>query len=99
MSVTQRQSSSVLTDPYVALARESLGVHSFHTVLPLRNSARTAYLPGRRLCLSEKFGELRGCISTIAPVQENLAQEIISNATSAGTRDLGFFRLRKGAAI
>ena len=38
----------------------------------------------------KKFGELRGCIGTIAPVQENLAQEIISNAISAGTRDPRF---------
>ncbi len=38
----------------------------------------------------KKHGELRGCIGTIAPTQPNLAQEIIENAVSAGTRDPRF---------
>lgn len=35
----------------------------------------------------------------LAPVQENLAQEIISNAISAGTRDPRFMRWKKRSAI
>lgn len=35
-------------------------------------------------------GELRGCIGTIEPVMDNLAEEIISNAIAAGTRDPRF---------
>lgn len=35
-------------------------------------------------------GELRGCIGTIAPVEESLAEEIIQNAISAATRDPRF---------
>ena len=38
----------------------------------------------------KKHGQLRGCIGTVEPVQENLAQEIIQNALSAGTRDPRF---------
>ncbi len=37
-----------------------------------------------------KDGELRGCIGTIYPVRPTLAQEIMENAVSAGTRDPRF---------
>ncbi|WP_125114858.1 AmmeMemoRadiSam system protein A [Agathobaculum sp. Marseille-P7918] len=35
-------------------------------------------------------GRLRGCIGTISPTQKNVAQEIVRNAVSAGTRDPRF---------
>lgn len=35
-------------------------------------------------------GRLRGCIGTIAPTQKNVAQEIVRNVVSAGTRDPRF---------
>ncbi|NLB15547.1 MAG: AmmeMemoRadiSam system protein A [Clostridiales bacterium] len=38
----------------------------------------------------KKDGNLRGCIGTIYPVCPTLAQEIINNAVSAGTRDPRF---------
>ena len=37
-----------------------------------------------------KFGQLRGCIGTFEPSQENIAQEIIVNAISSATRDPRF---------
>ena len=37
-----------------------------------------------------KYGELRGCIGTILPTRESLAEEIIYNAISASTRDYRF---------
>ena len=37
-----------------------------------------------------KFGDLRGCIGTIAPTTESLAEEIIQNAISAATGDPRF---------
>ncbi|MBQ3935970.1 MAG: AmmeMemoRadiSam system protein A, partial [Ruminococcus sp.] len=37
-----------------------------------------------------KNGELRGCIGTIAPTEPSVAQEIISNAISAASRDPRF---------
>lgn len=39
----------------------------------------------------KKHGELRGCIGTIQPVQQNLAGEIINNAVSAGVEDPRFW--------
>ena len=38
----------------------------------------------------KKDGELRGCIGTILPTAESLAEEICGNAISAGTRDPRF---------
>ncbi len=37
-----------------------------------------------------EHGRLRGCIGTIAPVRESIAEEIISNAISASTKDPRF---------
>ena len=39
----------------------------------------------------KKFGDLRGCIGTFMPTQENIAQEIIRNAISAAVDDPRFF--------
>lgn len=38
-----------------------------------------------------KGGELRGCIGTIEPQRNNVAEEIIVNAISSATRDPRFF--------
>jgi AmmeMemoRadiSam system protein A len=38
----------------------------------------------------KKRGQLRGCIGTIEPRQENVAKEVIQNAVSAATRDPRF---------
>ncbi len=43
----------------------------------------------------EKSGELRGCIGTYMPVQDNIAQEIINNAISAATEDYRFGPIAK----
>lgn len=40
-------------------------------------------------------GNLRGCIGTIEPMQESLAEEIISNAISSATRDPRFPPVRE----
>ena len=44
---------------------------------------------GAFVCLKIQ-NRLRGCIGTIEPSRENLAEEIISNAISASTRDSRF---------
>ena len=41
-----------------------------------------------------KLGQLRGCIGTISPTRDNLAQEIIENAVSASSRDPRFDPIR-----
>ena len=38
----------------------------------------------------KKHGQLRGCIGTFDPTQENVAQEIIHNAVSSATQDPRF---------
>jgi AmmeMemoRadiSam system protein A len=37
-----------------------------------------------------KRGQLRGCIGTFEPIQDNVAEEIIANAISSSTRDPRF---------
>ena len=41
-----------------------------------------------------KDGKLRGCIGTFLPTRDSIAQEIISNAVSAATRDPRFDPVR-----
>lgn len=50
---------------------------------------------GAFVCLKIQ-NRLRGCIGTIEPSQDNLAEEIISNAISASTRDSRFDPLTEG---
>ena len=81
-------------DPWVRLARLSLETyirqgHVLSAVpqdLPaeLTNQAAGAFVSLR------KHGQLRGCIGTILPTEKNLADEIVHNAVSAGTRDPRF---------
>jgi AmmeMemoRadiSam system protein A/AmmeMemoRadiSam system protein B len=53
----------------------------------------TALLSARAACfvsIKTRQGELRGCIGTIEPVKQNLAEELIANAINAATRDPRF---------
>ena len=84
-------------DPYVQLARKSVEYYILHhrklalpQDLPPELTSRRA---GAFVSIHE-HGKLRGCIGTIAPVQESLAQEIIDNAVSASTRDPRFDPIR-----
>jgi AmmeMemoRadiSam system protein A len=84
--------------PLVQLARASLETY-------VRQGKRLE--PGPELKLEElqrpagafvsikKDGQLRGCIGTISPVYPTLAQEIIENAISAGTRDPRFLPIEE----
>lgn len=45
---------------------------------------------GAFVSIHTKTGRLRGCIGTIQPIYENLAQEIIQNAISSAFRDPRF---------
>ncbi|MDX6531718.1 MAG: hypothetical protein QOH41_4008 [Blastocatellia bacterium] len=45
--------------------------------------------------IKTRAGDLRGCIGTIEPVKDTLAEEIIVNAISAATRDLRFSPIRE----
>ncbi len=78
--------------PYVELAHRAIEAYVCHH----KRLAPPADMPpdlreraGAFVSLHEG-GELRGCIGTIQPVTDNLAQEIIDNAISASTRDPRF---------
>lgn len=80
-------------DGYVALARKSLE----HYVTTGRRMEIPDGLPQEMVEYSagvfvsvHKNGALRGCIGTIAPVQENIAREIVENAVSAAAFDPRF---------
>jgi len=45
---------------------------------------------GTFVSLHDRRGQLRGCMGTFMPVQENVALEVIHNAISAATRDPRF---------
>lgn len=86
-------------DPLVSLARLALETYVYSGGIPVRvddlPDGRTLpdeLLHRRAGCFVslKKNGELRGCIGTIAPTKRSLAEEICSNAVSAGRRDSRF---------
>ena len=84
-------------DPFVQLARASVE----HYILHHRKMDKPQDLPpelGERRAGAfvsiHEHGKLRGCIGTISPVRDCLAQEIIDNAVSASTRDPRFDPIR-----
>ncbi len=89
-SLEQRKDTE---DPWVRLARLSLETY-------IKTGVNAAVPDGLPNVLTDKKagafvtlkknGQLRGCIGTIRPVQGSLAEEILRNAISAGTRDPRF---------
>lgn len=78
-------------DPIAGLARKALenyyrGTKDRNFDIPKELLTRKA---GAFVTIN-KNGRLRGCIGTIEPVYDNLAEEIMANAISAGTRDSRF---------
>lgn len=80
-------------DAYVRLARLSLETFvktgeraKLPDILPEELLSRKA---GAFVSL-KKYGQLRGCIGTIEPVTNSLAEEILRNAVSSGTEDPRF---------
>lgn len=80
-------------DPLVALARKSLE-HQVTTgkALPLPEDLPEDLLQRKAgaFVTLKKQGRLRGCIGTIQPTCESLAQEIMRNAVESGLRDSRF---------
>lgn len=89
------------TKPYEESEQVSLARYALETYI---KSGRTPELPasvdrtllrnqsGVFVCI-KRDGRLRGCIGTIEPVHNCLAEEIMYNAVSAGTRDPRFSRI------
>ena len=84
-------------DPYVDLAWRSLESWVLdRRILPLPEDL-PAELTKRRagaFVSLHRNGRLRGCIGTIAPAEDSLAEEIIRNAVSAAARDPRFDPVR-----
>ena len=90
--------ASFIIDEYVALARYSVEHY-------VKNN-KIAKLPGNlsNELLSEKAGvfvtikkdgDLRGCVGTISPVTNSIAEEILRNAVSSCSRDPRFYPVRE----
>lgn len=79
--------------PFVQLARAAINayVREHKQIKPLRDLPAELQTPaGTFVSLHLPDGELRGCIGTIQPQCDTLAEEIIANAISAATRDPRF---------
>lgn len=74
------------------LAREALDLY-LKTGTRLKAQADSPLLAEPAACfvtLHNRYGDLRGCIGTLTPTMPHLADEIVSNAISAATRDPRF---------
>lgn len=80
-------------DEYVALARTALKHYLLNGVViepPQETSDELLKSKAGVFVSLKKDGQLRGCIGTTGPTQKNIAEEIIHNAISSGTRDSRF---------
>ncbi len=77
---------------YAKLAQEALEtrVKKGEKPYPSEKLPPELQRPGAVFVSLKKQGQLRGCIGTILPTRENLAQEIIANALHAGLEDPRF---------
>ncbi len=89
----QSRVNTSIQDPYVLLARESLKYYLINKKmmdLP-KDLPRELVAEKAGVFVSmKKFGQLRGCIGTTEPTTESIAEEIIQNAVSSGTKDPRF---------
>lgn len=84
-------------DPYIALARWSLETYirtGQQAKLPSGLPAQMTKQKAGAFVSLHKNGQLCGCIGTIAPTADSVAQEILQNAIAAGTRDPRFPAIR-----
>lgn len=74
------------------LARETLDYYLKEGSLPkISGSLPPEYYSRAGVFVSlKKDGQLRGCIGTVEPVRDNIAEEIAANAVSAAVRDPRF---------
>ena len=85
-------------DPYVKLARLTIEeyITNGNTLETPSNTPKELLNSQAGVFVSiHKFGSLRGCIGTIMPTTNSIAQEIINNAISASTKDPRFPKIEK----
>ncbi|HNS49649.1 MAG TPA: AmmeMemoRadiSam system protein A [Anaerolineae bacterium] len=80
------------THPLVELARRTIVtyVRTGKTIEPPAELTPEMRQRAGAFVSLHRGGELRGCIGTITPAEDNLAEEVIQNAISAATRDPRF---------
>ena len=82
--------------PLVALARRTIEkyVRDGREIDPPRELPAELQRPAGAFVTLHRHGQLRGCIGTIQPTCNTVAQEVIKNAVAAATRDPRFPPLR-----
>ena len=88
----------ISTDELVKLARKTIENYILNDetiTVPVDASEYITNTKGAVFVSIHKFGELRGCIGTILPVTNSIAEEIIRNAILASTEDHRFERITK----
>ena len=87
------QRAETITEDLPGLARTAVETFIRSGNVPGPSGARGELMSARAPCfvsLKTRDGELRGCIGTIEPAKETLAEEIIANAISAAINDPRF---------
>lgn len=85
-------------NPYVKLARLTIEEYiSTGNTIEIPSNTQEELLNNKAgvFVSIHKFGSLRGCIGTIMPTTNSIAQEIITNAISASTKDPRFPKIEK----
>lgn len=85
-------------DPYVKFARLTIEEYiSTGNTIEIPSNTQEELLNNKAgvFVSIHKFGSLRGCIGTIIPTTNCIAQEIIRNAISASTKDPRFPKIEK----
>ena len=85
-------------DPYVELARDTIKEYIIDgKVKNIKDVTNKELLNKKRgvFVTLYKYNELRGCIGTILPTEETVAEEIIRNAISSATSDPRFPKVEK----
>lgn len=95
---TASPQSYTSNDPLVKLAYETVKCFVSEGIVPNAPELLGAF-PLRSGCFvsihTRASGDLRGCIGTIEPVQESLAEEVIHNAIAAATQDPRFSPIKE----
>jgi len=80
------------TSLLVKLARDTIALYlkSGQRLLPDQDIVEEFNRPSGTFVSIKKRGQLRGCIGTFGPTTPNIAEEVVSNAISAATRDPRF---------
>ena len=92
-AVEDATEGTAATEDLPALARkavETFVLTGNHITVPAKASALLSVRASCFVSIKTHAGDLRGCIGTIEPAKQNLAEELIANAINAATRDPRF---------